>query len=78
MAKNQEILLMDKNFMVSVVDTLKTLDVRGYESNYKLVSIVSELQKAILTNLPLDLVPNQEPTNKEVKGSTSEQKQSQK
>lgn len=60
MNKNREILLMDKGFMISVVETLKTLDVRGYESNEKLVGITHDLQQAIMTKLPFNMVPNQE------------------
>lgn len=65
MNKNREILLMDKGFMISVVEELKTLDVRGYESNEKLVGIVHDLQQAIITKLPLNMVPNQEDSGKE-------------
>ena len=54
----QQILLVDRNFMISVVETLKELDVRGYESNAKLVGVVHDLQSIILTNLPMDIVPN--------------------
>lgn len=54
----QQILLVDRNFMISVVETLKELDVRGYESNAKLVGVVHDLQNIILTNLPMDIVPN--------------------
>lgn len=62
MAKNpkQEILLLNKGFMVDVVKTLTTLDVRGYESNQKLVHIVEELQRAIVTDLPLEINSNQQ------------------
>lgn len=64
MAKKQEVMLMDKGFIAGVIDTLKTLDVRGYESNKKLVICTMELERAMNTSLPLELEPSK-PTEKD-------------
>lgn len=64
MAKKHEVMLMDKAFMLGVVETLKELDVRGYESNKKLVIVTMELERAINTPLPLEIEPNK-PTEKD-------------
>lgn len=61
MANKQEVMLMDKGFMRGVIDTLKELDVRGYESNKKLVICTMELERAMNTHLPLEIEPNQAP-----------------
>lgn len=74
MPKKQEIMLMDKGFMASVVDTLKELDVRGYESNKKLVIITMELERAINTPLPLTVEPNSPPEQGDTEGSTEDLK----
>lgn len=61
MAKKQEVMLMDKGFLQGVIDTLKELDVRGYDSNKKLVIVTMELERAMNTHLPLEIEPNQAP-----------------
>lgn len=74
MAKKQEVLLMDKGFMLDVVETLKTLDVRGYESNKRLVIITMELERTINTNLPLEIEPNKPPEQGDTEGKTEARK----
>lgn len=69
MNNNREIILLDKGFVISVVEALKSLDVRGFESNEKLVSIVRELQQAVITKLPIEFAQNQSTAN-EAKADT--------
>lgn len=71
MAKKQEIMLMDKGFVLGVIDTLKELDVRGFESNKKLVIITMELERAVNTPLPLTMEPNHGPEQGETKNETA-------
>ena len=70
MSKKQEVMLMDKGFLQGVIDTLKELDVRGYESNKKLVICTMELERAMNTRLPLEIEPNQAPEQGDTEGST--------
>lgn len=74
MAKKQEVMLMDKGFLLGVIDTLKTLDVRGYESNKKLVICTMELERAMNTKLPLEIEPNKPPEQGDTEGSTEDLK----
>ncbi len=74
MAKKQEVMLMDKGFLLGVIDTLKTLDVRGYESNKKLVICTMELERAMNTKLPLEIEPNKAPEQGDTEGSTEDLK----
>lgn len=74
MAKKQEVMLMDKGFLQGVIDTLKELDVRGYESNKKLVICTMELERAMNTHLPLEIEPNKPPEQGDTEGSTEDLK----
>jgi len=74
MAKKQEVMLMDKGFFMGVIDTLKELDVRGYESNKKLVICTMELERALNTHLPLEIEPTEAPTQGDTEGSTEDLK----
>lgn len=75
MAEKQKVMLMDKGFLQGVIDTLKTLDVRGYESNKKLVICTMELERAINTNLPLEIEPNKPPENGETEAKPKSEKE---
>ena len=59
--KKKEVLILDKGFVAGIIDTLKELDVRGYDSNKKLVIVTMELERAFNTPLPLEIEPNQAP-----------------
>lgn len=74
MTKKQEVMLMDKGFLQGVIDTLKELDVRGYESNKKLVIVTMELERAMNTHLPLEIEPTEAPTQGDTEGSTEDLK----
>ena len=54
-SSNQQFMIVDRTFLVSVVQDLRTLDVRGYESNEKLVGIVKDLQTILVTNVPISM-----------------------
>ena len=78
MANKQEVMLMDKGFMRGIIDTLKELDVRGYESNKKLVICTMELERALNTHLPLEIEPNQAPEQGDTEGPSDAIKQGKK
>ena len=74
MANKQEIMLMDKDFVIGIIDTLKSLDVRGYESNKRRVICTMELERALNTPLPLTVEPNEAPEQGDTEGSTEDLK----
>ena len=78
MAKKQEVMLMDKGVLQGVIDTLKELDVRGYESNKKLVICTMELERAMNTHLPLEIEPNKPPDQGDTEGNAESLKQGKK
>lgn len=55
MNENQQMLLINRAFLVSIINTLKTLDVRGYTSNERLVGVVKDLQEFVVNNTPLGI-----------------------
>lgn len=73
-AKKKEVLILDKGFVGGVIDTLKELDVRGFESNKKLVIVTMELERALNTPLPLTVEPNSPPEQGDTEGSTEDLK----
>ena len=74
MANKQEIMLMDKDFVIGIIDTLKSLDVRGYESNKRRVICTMELERALNTPPPLTVEPNEAPEQGDTEGSTEDLK----
>ena len=76
MANKQKIILMDKDFVAGIIKTLKSLDVRGYESNKKLVTVTLELERAFNTTLPLTIEPNGVPEQGDTERSIEDMKRS--
>lgn len=64
MNSNQYVII-SRDLLMSIVRDLRTLDVRGYESNEKLVDAVRDLQKILVTNVPVEITPERGETPKE-------------
>ena len=73
-ANKKEVLILDKGFVAGIIEALKELDVRGYESNKKLVICTMELERALNTPLPLTVEPNNLPEQGDTEGSTEDLK----
>lgn len=58
MASAQEVMFLNKQFVANVIDALKSLDVRGYESNKRRTIITMELERAFENTLPMTVEPN--------------------
>lgn len=58
MASKQEVMFLDKQFVAGVIDALKSLDVRGYESNKRRTIVTMELERAFENTLPMTVEPN--------------------
>jgi len=50
---SQKFMIVDRNYLLSVIQDLRSLDVRGYESNEKLVGMVKDLQMILVSNAPV-------------------------
>lgn len=67
MNSNQYVII-SRDLLMSIARDLRSLDVRGYESNEKVVDMVRDLQKILVTNVPVEFTQetNAEPQeNKE-------------
>lgn len=71
MASTQEVMFLNKQFVANVIDTLKSLDVRGYESNKRRTIVTMELERAFENTLPMTVEPNT-PTKSAEKKNKSE------
>ena len=67
MENSNQYVIISRDLLVSIAQDLRSLDVRGYESNEKRVDIVRDLQKILVTNIPLEITPTSGDTSEEVK-----------
>lgn len=58
MQSEHEIIFLDKAFLGNVIDALKSLDVRGYESNKRRTIVTMELERAFENTIPMTVEPN--------------------
>ena len=67
MNSNQYVII-SRDLLMSIARDLRSLDVRGYESNEKVVDMVRDLQKILVTNVPVEISPERGEAPQEEKG----------
>ena len=67
MNSNQYVII-SRDLLMSMARDLRSLDVRGYESNEKVVDMVRDLQKILVTNVPVEISPEHGEAPQEEKG----------
>ena len=67
MNSNQYVII-SRDLLMSMARDLRSLDVRGYESNEKVVDMVRELQKILVTNVPVEISQERGEAPQEEKG----------
>ena len=67
MENSNQYVIISRDLLMSMARDLRSLDVRGYESNEKRVDIVRDLQKILVTNIPLEITPASGDKSEEVK-----------
>lgn len=67
MNSNQYVII-SRDLLMSIARDLRSLDVRGYESNEKVVDMVRDLQKILVTNVPVEISQERGEAPQEEKG----------
>ena len=67
MNSNQYVII-SRDLLMSMARDLRSLDVRGYESNEKVVDMVRDLQKILVTNVPVEISQERGEAPQEEKG----------